>query len=173
MTKPRMVALINTQSNCKSIQVTLGTRHYSTFLIRRITLYLAVVPDCKSDSMFPGSRYAMLIRNPGPVNAHSFRKLNPSCKNKKKYLNTYTGVLSAGTFGCRAHQTHTVLVSIVFIGQTYRIRFGDVNFYFFFAFPRRQSGRFGGAGMRVVHRGLRRKRTYTHALLTGMIYTWI
>lgn len=33
----------------------------------------------------------MLIKNPGPVNAHSFRKLNPSCKNKKKkkeYLNT-------------------------------------------------------------------------------------
>ena len=34
-------------------------------------------PDCRSDSIFPGSRYAMLMRNPGPVNAHSLRKENP------------------------------------------------------------------------------------------------
>lgn len=39
------------------------------------TLNPATAPDCKSDSMFPGSKYAMLIRNPGPVKAQSLRKL--------------------------------------------------------------------------------------------------
>lgn len=39
------------------------------------TLKPALDPDCRSDSMFPGSRYAMLMRNPGPVKAQSFRKL--------------------------------------------------------------------------------------------------
>lgn len=40
-------------------------------------LYLAVVPDFKSFSILPGSINAILIRNPGPVKAHSVRKLNP------------------------------------------------------------------------------------------------
>jgi hypothetical protein len=39
------------------------------------TLNSAVVPDWRSDSMFPGSRYAMLIRKPGPVNAQRRLKL--------------------------------------------------------------------------------------------------
>lgn len=43
------------------------------------SLYLAVTPDWRSDSIFPGSKYAIDIKNPGPVNAHSLRKLNPSC----------------------------------------------------------------------------------------------
>nr|GMC55067.1 hypothetical protein Iba_chr01eCG3920 [Ipomoea batatas] len=33
--------------------------------------YPAIAPDCRSPSRFPGSRNAMLIRNPGPVNRHS------------------------------------------------------------------------------------------------------
>lgn len=37
--------------------------------------YLAAAPLCKSDSMLPGSKYAMDMRNPGPVNAHNLRKL--------------------------------------------------------------------------------------------------
>lgn len=36
-----------------------------------------MAPAWRSDSMFPGSRYAMLIKNPGPVYAQSFLKLNP------------------------------------------------------------------------------------------------
>jgi len=43
-------------------------------------LYLAAAPDCISDSMLPGSRYAMDIRKPGPVKAHSLRKLKPTCR---------------------------------------------------------------------------------------------
>lgn len=34
-----------------------------------------MLPACKSDSTFPGSRKAMDIRKPGPVNAQSFLKL--------------------------------------------------------------------------------------------------
>lgn len=39
----------------------------------------ALAPDCRSDSMLPGSRYAMLIRKPGPVKAHSFFRLIQLC----------------------------------------------------------------------------------------------
>lgn len=49
--------------------------HKSTHKI----LYFAAAPLCKSDSMLPGSRYAMDMRNPGPVNAHNLRKLKPVC----------------------------------------------------------------------------------------------
>lgn len=45
-----------------------------------ITLNPATAPACRSDSMFPGSRKAMLMRKPGPVKAHSFRKLNVPCR---------------------------------------------------------------------------------------------
>jgi hypothetical protein len=59
-----------------------------------ITLYWATVPDWRSDSMFPGSRYAILMRKPGPVKAHKIRKLNPVWKQynvawrKKEWINT-------------------------------------------------------------------------------------
>lgn len=42
ITKPKMVAVISTHSN----------------------LYSAVTPDFRSDSIFPGSKYAILIRKP-------------------------------------------------------------------------------------------------------------
>lgn len=45
-------------------------------LVQMFTLKPALAPDCRSDSMFPGSKYAMLIKNPGPVKAQSLRKLN-------------------------------------------------------------------------------------------------
>lgn len=45
-----------------------------------VTLNPATAPACRSDSMFPGSRKAMLMRKPGPVKAHSFRKLNVPCR---------------------------------------------------------------------------------------------
>jgi len=45
---------------------------------------LARDPAFKSDSIFPGSKYAILIRKPGPVKAHNFLKLNPSCKREKR-----------------------------------------------------------------------------------------
>lgn len=41
-------------------------------------LYFAAAPDCKSDSILPGSRYAIDMRKPGPVKAHSLRKLKPT-----------------------------------------------------------------------------------------------
>lgn len=44
-----------------------------------ITLNPARAPACRSDSMFPGSRKAMLMRKPGPVKAHSFLRLNVPC----------------------------------------------------------------------------------------------
>lgn len=44
-----------------------------------VTLNSALAPDCRSDSMLPGSRYAMLIRKPGPVKAHSFFRLIQLC----------------------------------------------------------------------------------------------
>lgn len=53
------------------------------------SLYFATVPDCRSLSMFPGSRYAMDIRKPGPVKAHNLRKLNPVWANKKIYINWF------------------------------------------------------------------------------------
>jgi hypothetical protein len=46
------------------------------------TLNCARDPDLRSDSIFPGSRYAILIRKPGPVNAHSFLKLKLVWKKK-------------------------------------------------------------------------------------------
>lgn len=49
--------------------------HQQKFNIPMSTLNSAVVPDWRSDSMFPGSRYAMLIRKPGPVNAQRRLKL--------------------------------------------------------------------------------------------------
>jgi hypothetical protein len=39
-------------------------------------LYPNNVPACKSLSKFPGSTYAMHIKNPGPINFQSVRKLN-------------------------------------------------------------------------------------------------
>jgi hypothetical protein len=36
----------------------------------------AMAPPCKSDSMFPGSRYAIDMSHPGPVNIHNFLKEN-------------------------------------------------------------------------------------------------
>lgn len=42
------------------------------------SLYWAALPLSRSDSMLPGSRNAIDIRKPGPVNAHSLRKLKPS-----------------------------------------------------------------------------------------------
>lgn len=51
-----------------------------------ITLKPALAPDCRSDSMFPGSKYAMLIKNPGPVKAQSLRKLN-TWKERQQNLN--------------------------------------------------------------------------------------
>lgn len=42
-------------------------------------LYFAAAPDCKSDSILPGSKYAIDMRKPGPVKAHSLRKLKPTC----------------------------------------------------------------------------------------------
>lgn len=47
------------------------------------SLYFAIVPDWRSLSMLPGSKYAMDIRKPGPVKAHSLRKLNPVCKDEE------------------------------------------------------------------------------------------
>ena len=40
------------------------------------SLNSAPAPEVRSDSMLPGSRYAMDMRKPGPVKAHSFLKLN-------------------------------------------------------------------------------------------------
>lgn len=34
--------------------------------------YPAMAPACRSPSRFPGSRKAILIKNPGPVNSHNF-----------------------------------------------------------------------------------------------------
>lgn len=55
----------------------------------KCTLYSATAPCCRSDSMLPGSKYAMLIKNPGPVNAHSFLKLNLYCNVKKCVRKVY------------------------------------------------------------------------------------
>mmetsp|Transcript_4532 Transcript_4532/g.17347 ORF Transcript_4532/g.17347 Transcript_4532/m.17347 type:complete len:249 (+) Transcript_4532:818-1564(+) len=54
MYHPPSVAQSNTQSN----------------------LYPNSVPACKSLSKFPGSTYAMHIKNPGPMNRHSVFRLN-------------------------------------------------------------------------------------------------
>lgn len=37
-------------------------------------------------NLLPGSRYAIDMRNPGPVKAHNFRKLNPSWKNNNIFI---------------------------------------------------------------------------------------
>lgn len=64
--------------------------HKSTHKI----LYFAAAPLCKSDSMLPGSKYAMDMRNPGPVNAHNLRKLKLVCMCAKNAMRLDTNRMS-------------------------------------------------------------------------------
>lgn len=54
-----------------------GTPYNKCLFSPVLTWKPATAPHCRSDSMFPGSRKAMLMRKPGPVNAQSFLKLKP------------------------------------------------------------------------------------------------
>lgn len=67
-------------------------KHTHTQQKTALTLYFACVPDWRSDSMFPGSKYAMLIKNPGPVNAHNLRKLKPVCNSKNLLITLIAGL---------------------------------------------------------------------------------
>jgi len=81
-------------SSAKCLPVATPRRAERSWIMRPIAVahmrshkseYPAMAPDWRSPSRFPGSRNAMLIRNPGPVNSHSFRHENggastsPSC----------------------------------------------------------------------------------------------